>query len=191
MAKARLPKPVKLFVGLLSNDADLLRRTKHLLQRKYGPVDVESEMWPFTQTDYYEAEMGPGLLRWFLAFERLIRQDQLAEIKLETNKLEQQITEEALSEYGRAVNIDPGYLGLGKIVLATAKDRSHRIYLAHGIYAETTLHYVEGHWRLWPWTYLDYQTPHYHAYFDAVRERFDVQRRQMDEMLSAPEERPE
>ncbi len=80
MGIPRSAKPVKLICGLLAGDDDLLRRARHLLIRSYGPVDVESEIWPFTYTNYYTDEMGPNLRRKFLAFEQLIRPDYLAEI---------------------------------------------------------------------------------------------------------------
>ena len=70
------------------------------------------------------------------------------------------------------VNLDPGYLTTAKLVLATTKDFGHRVYLRDGIYAESTLHYIDGRWEPWPWTYPDYAGPRYHAFFERVRERF-------------------
>jgi hypothetical protein len=185
MGVPRPARPVKLFAGLLGSDLDVLRRTKQLLARQFGPVDLESEVWPFDCTDYYETEMGPNLQRWFLSFERLIRPDQIGDVKLETNQLEQEIAESCLPEvYARIVNIDPGYLELGKVVLATTKDRSHRLYVGNGIYAEVTLHFVEGQWQPWPWTYADYATEHYREFFARARARFLQQRQQNPEMFA-------
>lgn len=176
MARPRSPRPVKLFVGLLGGDADLLRRTRQLLVRRCGPVDSESDLWPFDQTDYYEAEMGAGLLRWFLGFERLVPADELVAIKHETNALEQQVAEQALlPDIPRPVNLDPGYLDLNKLVLASTKDAGHRVYLGHGIYAEVTLQFYHGGWQVRPWTYPDYHRPEYHEFFTRLRE---VYRRQ-------------
>ncbi|MBU0639906.1 MAG: DUF4416 family protein [Planctomycetes bacterium] len=180
---------MKLFCGLLSGDADLLKRTRQLLGRRYGPVDLESNIWPFDQTDYYEPEMGPNLSRRFLSFERPIGPDGLAEIKRETNALETRIGENCLRpDVPRPVNIDPGYLDLGKLVLATTKDRSHRIYLGAGIYAEVTLHYMEHAWQPWPWTYPDYRRPEYHEFFERVRERFREQLRRLEDVPAPPRE---
>jgi len=176
MATARTARPVKLFVGLLGSDPDLLRRARQHLVRRFGPTDHESPQWPFTHTAYYADEMGPDLLRWFLSLERLVRPHALAEIKSDTNQLEQSIAEEALAVTPRPVNLDPGYLDLGKVVLATTKDRSHRIYLGLGIYAEVTLHYADGAWRAWPWTYPDYQSDEYRGFFAEVRTRYREQR---------------
>jgi hypothetical protein len=180
MARPRPAGLVKLFAGLLSGDPDLLRRARQLLVRRFGPIDVESELWPFDQTEYYREEMGPDLKRRFLSFESLVRPERLPEFKLETNALELEIADQCLLPgIPRPVNIDPGYLDLTKLVLATAKDRGHRIYIGHGVYAEVTLQYVRGGWQTLPWTYPDYTRPEYHAFFEHVRERFWQQRRDL------------
>jgi hypothetical protein len=191
MAQPRPAAPVKLFAGLLSGDPDLLRRARQLLSRALGPVDFESDCWPFDQTDYYADEMGPGLQRWFLGFAELVRPDRLAEIKRITNDLEQQIAADCLlPDIPRPVNIDPGYLDLTKLVLATTKDRGHRIYLGQGIYAEVTLQYSHNAWQTLPWTYPDYTRPEYHAFFTRLREQLHEQRRALDQLLKRPDASP-
>jgi hypothetical protein len=182
MGTPRLPLPVKLICGLLSADDDLLRRARHILTKRFGSVDIESEIWPFSQTAYYEAEMGQGLKRQFLSFEKLIPPDALAQIKRDTNEIEGQIAEECLAlGIPRPVNIDPGTIDLARLVLATTKDRSHRLYLGLGIHAEVTLHWSDGAWRVWPWTYPDYHDSGYHAFFSRVRQRLAEQRRAGDD----------
>ncbi|MEW6249798.1 MAG: DUF4416 family protein [Planctomycetota bacterium] len=193
MGRPRTAHPVKLFAGLIGGDPDLLRRARQLLTQRFGPADLDSELWPFDQTDYYEAEMGPGLQRWFVSFERLVQPDRLAEIKRESNELEQQIASAAAlpeeipllgvdtaappapAAVSRPVNIDPGYLDLSKLVLASTKDSAHRIYLNNGIYAEVTLQYAHGAWQALPWTYPDFRRPEYHVFFSRLRERFRQQ----------------
>lgn len=186
MGTPRTPPPVKLFVGLLGGDPDLLRRARQLLVRKYGPTDLESELWPFAQTSYYADEMGPDLKRWFLSFEKLVRPESLAEIKRETNAVEREIADAcAFPDVPRPVNLDPGYLDLGKLALATTKDRSHRLYIGQGIYAEVTLQFTQGGWQPWPWTYPDYRQSEYHEFFLRVRERLYEQRNRPND-LSKP-----
>ena len=70
-------------------------------------------------------------------------------------------------------------LTLSKMVLATTKDYSHRIYLSRGICAEVTLHFESGQWRPWPWTYPDYASGHYNEFFASLREH-------LKERMSAP-----
>jgi hypothetical protein len=66
--------------------------------------------------------------------------------------------EQRLSEAGRrTVNIDPGYVDPAQVVLATAKNYSHRIYIGKGYYAEVTLIYSGGDFRPLDWTYPDYR----------------------------------
>jgi hypothetical protein len=189
MARPRPARPVKLIVGMLGGDVDLLRRARQLLKHDFGEIDLESDLWPFDQTDYYEEEMGPGLQRWFLSFARVIRPESLPEIKRHTNELEERIAGQAmLPERPRPVNLDPGYVDLNKLVLATTKDRDHRIYLNQGIYAEVTLRYRDGAWQPWPWTYPDYQQPHYLEFFERVRQIYRAQLRQLGPWAAAAEE---
>jgi len=63
-------------------------------------------------------------------------------------------------------------------VLATTKNHAHRIYLTDGIYGEVTLHYRDGAFRGFPWTYPDYASPLYCALFKEIR---DVYRQQLRE----------
>lgn len=180
MARLRPTLPVKLICGLLSGDSDLLRRARQMMIRRWGAIDLESEIWPFTQTDYYKAQMGENLLRQFVSFERLIRPDELAEIKIATNSIEGEIAEQILDPaIVRPVNLDPGYIDLGKLVLATTKDRSHRIHIGSRIYAEVTLHYVEERWQTWPWTYRDYAEGHYFDFLSRVRTALHESRRRI------------
>lgn len=188
MGRPRPAEPVKLICGMLSGDADLLRRARQLLVRRFGPVDLETPVWPFTQTDYYREEMGPNLLRQLISFERVIQPDAIAVAKLETNEIEERVAEDMLDpEIPRPLNLDPGYVDLGKLVLATTKDRAHRIYLSGGIYAETTLHYAHDDWQIFPWTYPDYREAKYHAFLTAVRQRLHDVRRQRDADVEAGE----
>lgn len=170
-------QPVKLICGMISADADLLRRARSLLQKRFGEIDLESDVWPFDQTDYYYEEMGKPLLRQFLSFQETMSPE-LTEIKHETDAIEARITDEcAALDIKRPVNLDPGYIHPGKLVLATTKDAAHRIYIGGKMYAEVTLQYTEGAWQTKPWTYPDYHSPNYHSFFQQVRTRLLEQQR--------------
>jgi hypothetical protein len=177
MGRIKSPKPAKLICGLIGADPDLLARARGLLAKQVREIESVSDIWPFDTTDYYKDEMGVGLQRQFVSFAGLLTQpDRLAEIKRLTNDIEQRIADDVLDpEIPRPVNLDPGYLTLSKLVLATTKDYSHRIYLQAGIFAEVTLHYESGGWQPWPWTYPDYAAPTYHAFFTQVREALKAQ----------------
>ena len=138
----------------------------------YGDADYSSPPLPFDISEYYQAEMGSGLTRRFVAFRRLVPPDALAAVKLATIELEA-----ALAVDGRRqVNLDPAYLSAGKLVLATTKNQQHRIYLGQGVFAEVALRYRDGAWRAWEWTYRDYRSPEYARVFDEIRALYMAQR---------------
>lgn len=181
MALIRTPKPVKLFVGMLASQAEWLDRAADELVRVWGEPDLVSETFAFDWTDYYEKTMGKGLLRRFVTFRRLIAPDLLPVIKRGTSALEEMLAGQVVASVPRPVNLDPGYLTEAKVVLATAKDYSHRLYLGGGIYGEVTLHYTDGRWQPWPWTYPDYRSEAYLAFFAQVRRLFLVQQKSLRE----------
>jgi hypothetical protein len=102
-----------------------------------------------------------------LAFERLIEQEQLAAIKVTTNALELQWAQEKR----RQVNIDPGYLLRERLVLATGKNFTHRIYIGQGIYADLTLIYRRGRFEALPWTYPDYKAENMQIFLTRARNK--------------------
>jgi hypothetical protein len=173
MGTTRRPQPVKLIASLLARETALLLEAKDALARVLGPIDFESELLPFDHTAYYAPEFGPDLQRQIVTFERLVDPEDLPAIKRQTNELEWALT----NEEKRQVNIDPGYVSLGKMVLASTKDHAHRLYLGDGIYGEGTLAYQRGRFRPWPWTYPDYASDQYCAMFDDIRERYKTQLR--------------
>jgi hypothetical protein len=173
MGTAREPLPVKLIASLLTSKLPLLEQARAALALHLGPIDFQSEMLPFEHTTYYAAEFGAGLVRQIVTFERLAGPADLPAVKHTANALES-----ALAKGDRRqVNIDPGYVSLGKLVLASTKDHAHRLYLGQGIYAEGTLTYQRGRFRPWPWTYPDYGSEVYCALFDGIRERYRAQLR--------------
>lgn len=149
-------KPAKYFVGLLSSDIELLSSLEADLRAIFGPIDHRSETWPWNLSRFYEKEMGSGLLRRFVSFARLDSPGYLADMKLKTQLLEEKYRWTGAERKGRRINIDPGYLEAGKVVLASTKNAAHRIYLKSGIYGETTLLYYDGLFQACPHTYPDY-----------------------------------
>jgi hypothetical protein len=165
MGKPRPFIPVKLISGFIFQEDAYYRKAKDLISRCFGPVDFESPQIDFNYTDYYNPEMGQGLKRRFVSFSRLFKAEQIAQVKLTTNRLE-----DKLSLKGRRrVNIDPGYVDLGKLVLATTKDHRHRVYIGRLIFAEVTLFYEDKSFHGWEWTYPDYKSDEYIAAFNRIR----------------------
>jgi hypothetical protein len=165
------PKPVKLIIGILAANEIALAEAVEAVNKHLGEIDLASDVWPFTQTDYYKDETGPNILRQFVSLEKLIDPGKLAKIKHTTNKLEQKLARSLKMSLPRPVNLDPGLIEPSKLVLATTKNYSHRIYIGHKIYAEVTLVYEKGNWRHFEYTYPDYREVRYHDFFTKVRTR--------------------
>jgi len=160
--------PVKLFMGFIFANELYFIKAKEILINKFGTLDLESKTIDFIYTDYYNKEMGQGLKRKFISFKKLIQPQILPDIKIFTNKLENKLS----IEKRRNINIDPGYLDMAKVILASTKDYSHRIYLRKGIFAEVTLFYQNKELQPWPWTYPDYKTQDYREIFSKIRELY-------------------
>lgn len=131
---------------------------------------MKSPRFLFSETDYYRPTMGPGLQKQFFAFSPPFDPANLSDIKRLTNRWEEDYAREANHAEPRPLNLDPGYLSLGKLVLASTKDHSHRIYLRDGIYAEVTLYYRDGAWQAREWTFADYRRTDYQAFFTECRQ---------------------
>lgn len=152
MSKPTPAEPVKLIFSVFAASVDLLDEAVARLKASVGPPDFVSDVVLFDYTSYYCREMGGNLVRRFLSIEKLIRPESLPDIKLATNELENEFTREGK----RRVNIDPGYIAKGHLILATGKSYAHRPYLRDGIYADLTLYYQNKKFCSLPWTYPDY-----------------------------------
>ncbi|MGA2532046.1 MAG: DUF4416 family protein [Candidatus Aminicenantales bacterium] len=179
MAQPKPFAPVKLICGVIYGDGSFYDRARGLLVEAHGRADLESPAFDFDLTDYYEKDMGTGLKRQFMSFDRLAGPGQLADIKVGTNRIEDRIREEAGAAL-RTVNIDPGYLTASALVMATAKDFSHRIPLAYGIYAHLEFLFTKTDVRFLDWTYPDMRR-------DGLRRFFlDVRRKYLEQLRSIP-----
>ncbi len=174
MSQSQTPKPAKLVIGFFLKEKNLVVPVVKALVDKFGPVDIVSPWFPFNFTTYYEAEMGASLFRRMLAFETMIKQSALSDIKLTTNDLELEYSKNSK----RMINLDPGYMLRERFVLATGKNYSHRIYIGKRIYADLTLIYTKGRFRKLPWTYPDYAEQNMLTYLERVRNKYVIDLRQ-------------
>jgi len=161
------PLPVKPIAGLLAASHELLAEARAALAECFGPIDAASaiESWEF---DGYRGEMGAAIWRQYVAFAATMAPEELVARKLQANELEERWRRAG----GRLVNVDPGYVDLNKLVLASTKDAGHRVYLGRGIYAEATLRFEHGSFVAFPFTYPDYAGNAARAFFTQVREAF-------------------
>lgn len=172
MSLPQEPLPAKLILGLLFHDFAVRDKALEALFRDFGPPDLLSEPHPFGYTSYYDQEMGPALLRQVCSLLNLVPPERLPDIKLATNELEVE-----LSRAGkRTINLDPGLLSEERLILATGKNYTHRVYLRNGIYADLTLIYQKGAYHPLPWTYPDYREPTLLHLLGVLRQKLRIQR---------------
>jgi len=171
MSSPREGDDVRLISSIFSSQEELVETAISRLEEMFGPLEWRSPPVLFDRTRYYEKEMGWPLHRRFVSFRDLIRPEALVEIKLRTNALEKTFDQEGK----RALNIDPGYICMERLVLATGKNYTHRIYLTKGIYADLTLVFHKGSFRPLEWTYRDYAEEKLIIQFNEIRARYKAQ----------------
>lgn len=165
MGRVKPVRPAALLCAFLYGEAALGEASLGQMEKLFGPVSRLQDPFPFAHTDYYCKEMGAPLTKRIALFERLVPPAELAEIKIITNHLES----EFLREGKRGVNLDPGLLELGRVVLASTKDCAHRIYLTRGIFGEVTLLYQRGSFQPLPWTYPDWRSRESLGFLNSAR----------------------
>jgi len=169
MGKPKEPRPAKLFMSFIALENDVYHQGLKDLCSTFGEADHISEEFPFDFTDYYTQEMGKPLFRHFIAFERLISIPILPDIKQTTNRLEEKY---AGPSGNRRINIDPGYVCLEHVILATTKGYTHRPYLRDGIYADLALIYRHKSFQPLEWTYPDYREEKIIILFNLLRKKY-------------------
>ena len=144
---------VELFMGVLSSKGFPLELRK-TLEENFGEIEIVTEPIPFTFTNYYDEEMGRPIERFFILFKNLVRPDFLVKSKKLTNELEKRWEEGGK----RKINLDPGTLSEANVILATTKNRAHRVAIGDNLFAEITLIYQNHGFASFPWTYSDYKS---------------------------------
>lgn len=169
MSKPRPPQPVKLIMSLLTGEVALIHKACSELTNRYGVIDFMSDTLAFDFTDYYEKEFGKNLQRHIISFSKLIAPEALPAIKHVTNAIEDSFTGIAGK---RSINIDPGYITLYHLILATCKRFSHRPYLRDGVYADLTLIFQAKTFQPLPWTFPDYGSAGLIALLNTIRDTY-------------------
>ena len=165
MGEVNSPKAVKFFASFLSTDDRIAREGEKEIERLTGPIQIRTDSELFSHTTYYEKEMGPTIMRHFVLFSSLGDRTLLPMIKSVTNGFEERTSINGQ----RVVNIDPGFVTLENVILATTKNFTHRIYLANGIYGDLTLIFHRRSYQTLPWTYPDYGSDRIIALFNEWR----------------------
>ncbi|MBF0538928.1 MAG: DUF4416 family protein [Nitrospirae bacterium] len=162
MAIARdIGEEAVLFCGLLYSDVGVSDVAIAAVADAFGAVALRSGQFQWGYYQHYADELGVPIYRRFVVIEGLFDSGAIADVKRRTNEIEDSLREGGSIPGRRRVNIDPGYITLAKVVLASTKNYSHRVYLRDGIYAEVTLIYNKGNGLYMPhlFTYHDYKEP--------------------------------
>lgn len=167
----------KLIIGVIYHEKEVLDEALRILVEEFGEIEDVSEEFSFSKefSDYYDEEIGGEGLRRIYSFKETVDPERQAEIKTRTNEIEN-----TLSLGGnRQINLDPGFINHGRLMLATTKKAGFRIPLKDGIYTELTLFYARGDWHGFPWTYRDYGSKRVQTFLTKVRSSYLAQRREM------------
>lgn len=165
----------KMVMGVIFHNREKYAEAMSALREKFGNTDFSTEEFSFTKefSSYYDDEIGGEATRIIYSFESLVDPSRQSEIKIFTNELEARLSLDGK----RQVNLDPGFLSHGRLMLATTKKTGFRIPLSDGIYTELTLFYSRGGWQKFPWTYRDYQSERVTSFLCEVRKRYLEQRK--------------
>ncbi|MBO4394182.1 MAG: DUF4416 family protein [Spirochaetales bacterium] len=169
MATAKAFQKCALVMGVLSAMEERRDEILSVLVSHFGPIEMQSPAMDFSFTDYYDNEMGCRPVRYLLLFRDLVDPSGLADLKNLTNTIEKDFS---TADGKRKVNLDPGILSLSSFILATCKDRAHRIPLRDGIYAETTLIYKNHDFKSLEWTYADYRSDEIRSVLRSFRDSY-------------------
>lgn len=171
MTSVRSVEPVIRFCAVISRHDDLRQQAIEQLANAWGPVVTQSPDLDFKAGGFYAPTMGVDLKKTLVALQGFVDPAGLADWKVQTNKLESEIASATSHPEPRPLNLDPGYMSQAKLVLATTKDRDHRIYLRDGMFAEVTLTYVGKIWQHHRWSYPSYRTDPVAAFANECRNR--------------------
>ena len=177
MGKPEAFEKEKLIMGVIFSTREKHDAAMKILREHFGETDFETEEFSFTNefSDYYDEELGGEARRIIYSIEKTVDPQIQAKIKLLTNEIELALSDDGVN---RPVNLDPGFMSHGRLLLATTKKTGFRIPLSDGIYTELTLFYARGAWQKLPWTYRDYQSERVQAFLSEVRRRYLKQRQE-------------
>ncbi|MEW6055705.1 MAG: DUF4416 family protein [Bdellovibrionota bacterium] len=133
------------------------------IEKELGSIARQGPVFNFQYTHYYKAEMGEGLQKCFVEFDGLCSRENLVVLKQKTTLLEKRLSVDSsevgsleLSKVARKVNLDPMVVTLENVVVASAKNFPHRIYLGSGVFGDLALIRRKSGFEGLPWTYPDY-----------------------------------
>lgn len=168
--KKQFCEPVQLIAFVLQKGAEWDAALLQKLEETWGPIRYKGKLFAFDKTDYYEPEMGAGLYRGVLSFEKCIPAETIALEKARSNEFELAFAN-AGSEH-RCVNIDIGYMDLDKVVLPSYKRGPFKLYAGEGVWLDMLLTYAKGEFHPTAWAFDDFKRNPYQHDLQLIRERW-------------------
>jgi len=167
--KPKQPSKAKFFIGIIYKDNSVYKKTLNELKKQFGEIETESFEYDFDEfTKYYENEMGKNLKKKFIVFKTLIPRQKITEIKLLTNSIEDKYSK----NNKRLINLDPGYLTEFNLILPSAKERPHKIYLKKGIFADPIYIFRKSSCITFQHTFPDFRTEKIQNFFLKIRKNY-------------------
>lgn len=166
----------KLIVGVIYSNKEILDAAMSILKEKFGETDDVCEEFSFSRefSTYYDDEIGGEGMRLIFSFDRLVDPALQADIKEFTNEIEKKFSDGE----NRKINLDPGFINHGRLMLPTTKATGFRVPLKNGIHTELTLFWAKGAWHKFPWSYRDYQSERVQEFLTRVRKKYLNQRKE-------------
>ena len=165
----------KLIMGVIYHDKEILDKAMSILASEFGEIEAVSEEFSFSEefSTYYDNEIGGEGFRRIYSFKELVDPARQADIKIRTNEIEAEFSING----NRKINLDPGFINHGRLMLPTTKETGFRVPLKNGIYTELTLFWARGGWQKFPWSYRDYQSERVQKFITEVRKSYLAERR--------------
>ncbi|WP_457639853.1 DUF4416 family protein [Persephonella sp.] len=124
-----------------------------VLQESFCQFIKQSDIFVPPFASYYFKEMGSPLVKKFVLTDCIIDKSDIKNVKHKAMEIENRFRKDG----NRTVNIDPFYIDMEQLVVATSKYRGNRIYIGEGVYVELELFYHHRSFQPFIWTYRDYQ----------------------------------
>jgi hypothetical protein len=159
----------KLIAFIITQQNSLENAWEPLICEYFGELEHRGKFFPFSKTDYYNAEMGESLYRSVVSFKCLISPENITEYKVKAIEIENTLRNK---NGGRIANIDIGYMDQDKIVLPSTKRGPFKLYAGNGFWLDMTLTYAKGDFKPTAWAFADFRENPYKRDLILIREKY-------------------
>lgn len=183
MKASQFSEPAQLIAFVLQKGPEWNPAVIELLEKTWGPVRHKGKLFAFDKTPYYTPEMGDGLYRGVVSFEKCISPENIADEKERSNALELTTASSDNPDH-RHVNIDIGYMDLDKVVLPSYKRGPFKLYAGKGVWLDMLLTYAKGVFHPTAWAFEDFTRNPYQHDLQLIREKYKKARAATESLLS-------